>query len=219
MDSKKVKVCYDVVAPEYAAQLFHELSHKPLDRLLLRQFAAENIGKGKMIDLGCGPGQITRFLADSGVKDILGTDLSAGMIAKAKELSPGLAFQTADMLKLGFPDEHFSSAVAFYAIVHFSAEQLQTALNEIFRVLKPGGEFLLSFHIGDGIFHRDEFFGEQVDIDFYFFQTETVLQRLNETGFSVIDAVERYPYDGVEYPSKRAYLWMEKQTDGKKPSR
>jgi SAM-dependent methyltransferase len=210
MPGENVVNCYDAVASAYAAELFDELSKKPLDRLLLKQFAAENKGKGKMIDLGCGPGQTTRFLADNGVKDIVGTDLSAGMIAKARELSPVLQFQTADMLKLDFKDESFASAIAFYAIVHFNTGQLAAAFSEIYRILKPGGQFLLSFHIGDETIHRDEFFGEKVDIDFYFFRTESVIRHLKDTGFGIIDAIGRYPYEGAEYPSKRAYLWVEK---------
>jgi len=208
MKSKKVQRCYDLTAAAYAAELFDELSKKPLDRLLLKQFATENSDKGKMIDLGCGPGQTTRFLVDNGVSNIVGIDLSAGMIAKARELSPDLQFQTADMLRLAFPDGSFASAVAFYAIVHFTAEQLKVAFGEICRILKPAGQLLLSFHIGDDIIHRDEFFGEQVDIDFYFFQTMTVIGLLKEAGFGIIDAIERYPYEGAEHPSKRAYLWV-----------
>jgi len=210
MNKEDVLNCYDLTADAYAAELFDELSKKPLDRLLLGQFALENKGKGKMIDLGCGPGQTTRFLSDDGINDIIGTDLSPGMIAKARELSPDLQFQTADMLNLDFPDKSFASAVAFYAIVHFNMEQLATAFCEIYRVLQPGGEFLLSFHIGDDIIHRDEFFGEPVDVDFYFFQTMTIIGLLKEAGFGIIDAIERYPYAGAEHPSKRAYLWVEK---------
>ena len=100
--------------------------------------------------------------------------------------------------------------MAFYAIVHFDEQQLARAFNEIYRVLKPGGQFLFSFHIGDHIVHRDEFFGEEVDVDFYFFKTEKVLDMLKETGFEVVNALERLPYEGFEYPSKRAYLWVKK---------
>jgi len=210
MKQQKIISCYNLTAQAYAANLFDELSKKPLDRLLLKQFAAENKGKGEMIDLGCGPGQTTKFLAENGVTDILGTDLSPGMISKAKELNPGLRFQTADMLKLDFPDRYFASAIAFYAIVHFDDAQLKTAFAEINRILINGGQFLLSFHIGDETFHRDELFGILVDIDFFFFQTDKIIELLKEAKFKVIDAIERYPYENAEHPSKRAYLWVEK---------
>jgi len=94
MDSIKVKSCYDAIAGAYADELFDELSKKPLDRLLLKQFAGENKGKGRIIDLGCGPGQTTRFLADSGVTDIFGTDISTGMIAKRRNLARHLIFKS-----------------------------------------------------------------------------------------------------------------------------
>ena len=210
MKSENVRQCYDLTAAAYAAELFNELSKKPLDRLLLNQFAAENKDKGKMIDLGCGPGQTTRFLAECGVINIIGTDLSPQMVAKARELSPGLEFRTADMLNIGLADESFASAVAFYAIVHFTTAQLKVAFGEICRILKPNGQFLLSFHIGDEVIHRDEFFGEEVDVDFYFFKTEDVLEQLKQTGFKIINAIERFPYEGFEFPSKRAYLLVEK---------
>jgi len=210
MNQEKIISCYNSTADEYAANLFDELSKKPLDRLLLKQFAIENKSKGKMIDLGCGPGQTTKFLAENGVEDIIGTDLSPGMIRKAKELSPSLRFQTADMLKLDFPDQSFASAIAFYAIVHFNDVQLTAAFAEINRILINGGQFLLSFHIGDETFHRDELFGIPVDIDFYFFKTDKIIELLKKANFRVIDAIERYPYENAEHPSKRAYLWVEK---------
>lgn len=210
MDAKKIKQCYDATADAYAAGLFDELSKKPFDRILLAAFALENKDKGSMLDLGCGPGQTTCFLASVGIQNILGVDLSAGMVKKAKELNPNLQFEAADMLGLPFDNDRFGSVVAFYAIVHFDTRELKKALSEIYRVLKPGGQFLFSFHIGEGAVHRDEFFGAKVDIDFYFFKTEDVLELLKDIGFKIVNAVERFPYETVEYPSKRAYLWVEK---------
>lgn len=206
----RIRIAYNSVAGAYADELFNELAKKPLDCLLLTAFSSENKDSGPMIDLGCGPGQTTRFLKDTGIQNILGVDLSDKMIEKARQLSPDIEFQTADMLNLAFPGAHFGSAVAFYAIVHFNTDELAKAFSEIYRILKPGGQFLFSFHIGDNIIHRDEFFGEQVDIDFYFFKTEEVLELLKAAGYKVLNALERFPYEGVEYPSRRAYLWVEK---------
>jgi ubiquinone/menaquinone biosynthesis C-methylase UbiE len=176
---------------------------------LLKQFSEEN-KSGKCIDFGCGPGQTTKFLFDYGIKDIVGTDISPGMISKAKELNPHINFEVADMLNLQYNDNTFSSAIAFYAIVHFSGEELKVAFNEINRVLRYDGQFLLAFHIGNEIKHADNFLDKNVSLDFYFFETEKIIRLLEETGFTIIDAIERFPYKDVEYPSKRAYIWVKK---------
>lgn len=205
---KNILGCYNSTAAQYAAQFINELEHKHLDRLLLKAFADENAGKGAMIDLGCGPGQTTALLNAYGVKQLTGTDLSPQMVEKAKAYNPEIKFETADMLQLAYPDGSFASAVAFYAIVHFDDSGLAKAFAEISRVLKPGGEFLLSYHVGDGIVHLDTFLEQPVDIDFYMWQTDKVIAHAQTAGFVVIDSIERKPYAGVEYPSVRGYLWL-----------
>jgi 2-polyprenyl-3-methyl-5-hydroxy-6-metoxy-1,4-benzoquinol methylase len=56
----------DRLADEYARRIFNELQHKPLDRELLDRFAARIVGRGEVCDMGCGPGQIARYLRDAG---------------------------------------------------------------------------------------------------------------------------------------------------------
>ncbi len=184
---------------------------KHLDRLLLREFAAVNKDKGLCADLGCGPGQTTRFLYDHGLKDIVGIDLSLEMVSVARKLSPELKFETGDLLNIGYAPGYLGSALAFYAIVHFHPDQVRQCFGEINRVLKTGGHFLFSFHAGDQIVHFDKARDKDVDIDLIFFKTNDLIALLRETGFNVIDALERQPYEDVEYPSRRAYIWAEKK--------
>ena len=209
-EQQNIIECYDKTAKNYADKFMDELSKKHSDRMLLKAFASGNIDKGKFIDLGCGPGQTTKYLSDCGIMDLVGTDLSPAMIDVAKEINPTLHFETADMLSLNYPDKTFAAAVAFYAIVHFDYDQLEIALKEIKRVLKDKGEFLFSFHIGNTITHMDEFLGHQVNIDFHFFETHKVLDLLTAAGFDPIHVAEREPYKDAEYPSKRAYIWVRK---------
>ncbi|NNF99013.1 MAG: class I SAM-dependent methyltransferase, partial [Desulfobacteraceae bacterium] len=42
-------------------------------------------------EVGCGPGQISRYLFETGVRDIFGVDISPEMITQAKALHPGIA--------------------------------------------------------------------------------------------------------------------------------
>jgi trans-aconitate methyltransferase len=51
-------------AREYAAHLYDELSHKPFDRERLDRLAARVGDLGPICDLGCGPGQVARYLRD-----------------------------------------------------------------------------------------------------------------------------------------------------------
>ena len=202
--------CYNKTAKNYAEKFIDELNHKHLDRILLKCFVDENINKGKLIDLGCGPGQTTKFIADQELTEIIGIDISEEMINVARSVNPHLHFETGDILKLEYPDKTFGSAVAFYSIVHFDHEQIKTVFKEVKRVLKEDGQFLFSFHIGEDVVHLDDFLEQKVNIDFYFFDTEKIIDLVTGTGFEIIDVVERQPYKDVEYPSKRAYVWVKK---------
>lgn len=206
-EQKDIIDCYDKTAKNYADKFIDELSHKHLDRILLNSFASENRDNGKLIDLGCGPGQTTKYLSDCGLKDILGIDISSKMVTVAKSINPSLNFETADILSLKYSDRVFGSAIAFYSIVHFDYLQVKTAFKEIKRVLTDNGQFLFSFHIGDNVVHLDDFLDHQVNIDFYYFETNKIIDLLTEIGFEIIDIIERKPYKDAEYPSKRAYIW------------
>jgi ubiquinone/menaquinone biosynthesis C-methylase UbiE len=208
---EKIINCYNQVADNYAAERIDELSKKHFDRLLLKEFALVNKDKGLCADFGCGPGQTTKFLYDHGVKNIIGVDISSGMIDAARRLFPKIKFETGDLLKVSYVSNYFGSALAFYAIVHFTYDQIKIAFSEVNRVLKKGGQFLFSFHVGNEIVHFDKANDIDVDIDLYFFQTEKIIELLHETGFRIIDALERRPYEGVEYATKRAYIWTEKK--------
>jgi SAM-dependent methyltransferase len=206
----EVTTCYNLTAAEYANTYYHELEHKPFDRLALRRFAEENRNKGKIADLGCGCGHTTKFLHDLGNENLLGIDLSPEMVKIAQKLNPNINFETGNMLNLARANEEFGAVLAFYAIVHLDYAEIEQAFAEIFRVLKPSGQFLFSFHVGNEKNTVDEFLHQKVNVTFYFLDVDKILQISKEQGFKTIDAAVRYPYEGYEYPSKRAYILLEK---------
>jgi SAM-dependent methyltransferase len=202
-----IRTCYDTVAAEYADKFAGELAHKPLDCELLRRFASEV--RGRVIDLGCGPGQTTAILHECGA-DVRGLDLSRELIRQAQKLHPTIPFEPGDMLALPFVGGSIGGVVAFYAIVHFTPDELRRAFAEMHRVLQPGGRVLISFHIGDGTVHVDQFLGKPVSLDFFYFQPQVVSDELVRAGFTAVEVIEREPYPNVEYPSRRAYLFASK---------
>jgi SAM-dependent methyltransferase len=202
------RASYDRLATQYTRHLFDELDRKPLDRELLARFAREV--RGPVCDLGCGPGHVARHLQGLGV-DVFGVDLSPGMVEEARRLNPEIEFREGDMLSLEDADGSLGGIVAFYSVVHLRREELPRAFGEMRRALAPGGLLLLSFHVGDEVVHLDELWGVGVSLDFRFFRTDEVVDRLTDAGFQIEDIVERGPYgEDVEAQTRRAYVFARK---------
>ena len=143
--------------------------------------------------MGCGLGHVAAYLRDAGAK-VFGVDLSPAMVKQARQLNPDISFQVGDMMALDLADERLAGIVAFYAIVNIAESSLPTVFREMWRVLKPGGQLLLSFHIGNEIVHQDEFLGQPISMDFFFFQPLAIRKLLEAEGFAIDNVVEREPY-------------------------
>lgn len=209
MKSMDLQTSYDRVAEKYVELFFHELDKKPLDRELLNRLAVRVKSLGHVCDMGCGPGQIGRYLKEQGA-DVLGIDLSPGMVEQAQRLNPDIEFKQGDMAAMTVEDEAWGGIAAFYCIIHVPREKVTKVFREWLRVLRPGGLLLLSFHLGQELLHLDELWDEEVNMDVFFFTREEMEGYLREAGFEVEETVERDPYPDVEYQSRRAYIFAKK---------
>jgi ubiquinone/menaquinone biosynthesis C-methylase UbiE len=208
-DLSKIDNQYDEIAKEYAEVFSGEHEKKPKDQEMLRRFSQEIGNKRPVWDFGCGPGQTTKYLKNLGI-EISGLDLSEKLLGQARTIHPEICFRKGNILELEFENDSIAGVVAFYAIVHFTEEQVGMAFREVFRVLQPGGVFLFTYHIGEGTIHLDGFLGKKVDIDFMFFTTGFILGCLKDCGFEKMEVIEREPYPWVEYESRRAYVFATK---------
>jgi ubiquinone/menaquinone biosynthesis C-methylase UbiE len=204
-DLNKIANLYDSIAKEWAETFSGEHEKKPKDQEILRKFSQEIGGRRPVWDFGCGPGNTTKYLKNLGI-EISGLDLSESMLERARTIHPEIHFRKGNILELEFEDDSIAGIVAFYAIIHFTEEQVRIAFREVIRVLKTGGLFLFTYHIGEGTIHLDEFLGKKVDIDVMFFTTAFIARCLKDSGFEKIEIIERDPYPGVEYQSRRAYV-------------
>ena len=95
------------------------------------------------LDLGCGTGEMMRLLlqADPG-RELYGLDLSEEMLAEARAKLQGRAALTVgDSESLPYPDGMFDVVYCNDSFHHYPAPE--KVLGEVFRVLRPGGTFLL----------------------------------------------------------------------------
>ena len=196
---------YDAVSREYAERFGTELVGKPMDREVLDGFAGRLARSARVVDMGCGPGQIAAYLAGRGA-DVVGMDLSCGMVSVAREFHPGLDFLAGDMRALPFADRSLAAISAMYCIIHIQRDEIAAVLTELRRVLGSGGLLLMSFHIGKRVERLTEFLGHSVSIDFVFYERDEMERYLRSTGFEIEESRERGPLPDVEAQTRRAYL-------------
>ncbi|WP_193070518.1 class I SAM-dependent methyltransferase [Brevibacterium sp. FME37] len=203
------RASYDAIAETYTDWIAAELTAKPHDRAVLAAFSelVLSTGKPKALEIGCGPGRITAFLAASGLAPS-GLDLSPAMIALASRLYPNLDFTTGSMTALPYEDNSFSGLVAWYSIIHVPDASLDTVFSEAARVLRPGGWFQLAFQLGDRIDHQSEAAGFDVDLDFHRRSIDQVLTFLHKHGFAPATRLEREPDLAGQFPerTRQGYL-------------
>jgi ubiquinone/menaquinone biosynthesis C-methylase UbiE len=199
-----VRAAYDAVAPEYVDAFGDDLDRLPLDRAVLDRALHLGGDRGRGLDLGCGPGDVGRYLLDRGVP-VVGLDLSTAMLLAARSRA-GLFPVRADMRELPFADGSFSLAVAFYSLQHVARAQVGIALREVRRVLVPDGVVVVAAHLGEGDVCTTEFLGHQVaPVGGALYGRGEIVRALTWAGFSVDAEHQRGPLTH-EYPSQRIYL-------------
>ena len=98
----------------------------------------ELAGRVKVLDLGCGDGQIARALAAQGA-DVLGVDPTQLHIDVAIDRGGGPTYLLGGATQIPAPDNSFDAVVACLVFEHI--DQMDEAVTEVARVLKPQGQF------------------------------------------------------------------------------
>ncbi len=204
-EPESVGAAYDVAADDYVAAFADDLDRLPIDRAVL-DVAAELLSrKHPVLDIGCGPGQVSTYLADRDI-EVIGIDLAPRMLSLAAQRTRHGRFVNSDMRALPFGSQLFSGAVAFYSIQHLPRSALGDALSEIRRVLVPDGTLVVATHLGQGEVYVDEFLGHRIDPVGGTLYTEEELGLVLERRSFRVEHVRRRGPLAHEHQSERVYL-------------
>ncbi len=139
---KQISVGYDLIAKD-----FSDTRYKVWPEMnTWQQYFSEG---QKVLDVGCGNGRMMQLLSDKQL-DYVGCDISSQLINIAKYKCQQYNFKTADfqvadIRKLPWPDQTFDVLLAVAVLHHLPhPENRWQALQEMYRVLKPGGLLLMN---------------------------------------------------------------------------
>ncbi|MFD4639213.1 class I SAM-dependent DNA methyltransferase [Lentzea sp. NPDC058436] len=172
---------YDTVAASYAELTRDLLAGLPHLRAALRLFAEEV--SGPVLDVGCGPGDITARLNDLGA-DASGIDLSPAMIALARRNHPELRFEVGSMTDpLPGP---VGGILAWWSLIHVPDELVPVVLGHFHDALRPDGLLQLGFHVGDRTNLKTQGYGgHPMQVNVHLRPPDRVAQWLRDAGFTV----------------------------------
>ena len=118
-------------------------SPEPLVEALVPRIRERDLAR--VLDVGCGIGRHAMFLAAQGF-EVVGIDASAAALdeARSRAHAAGLTveYRAAPFYELPFPDHAFGAVVAWNVIYHGDGSIAQRAIDEIHRVLRPGGLYV-----------------------------------------------------------------------------
>ncbi|MDZ8257927.1 class I SAM-dependent methyltransferase [Nostoc sp. ChiQUE01b] len=156
-----------------------------------RQLALQGLtihSDSQVLDLCCGSGQTTEFLVKNS-QNVTGLDASPKSLQRARLNVPEASYIEAFAEKMPFADNLFDVVHTSVALHEMQPQQLRKIINEVYRVLKPGGVFtLVDFHAP-----TNPIFWPGISVFLLLFETETawkllktdLAELLTETGFEV----------------------------------
>lgn len=106
---------------------------------LLRWLEREGIRVSSSLDMACGTGVLCRILGENGIRSA-GVDLSEGMIAIARQTSPGIPFTVGDMTAYRPAEKYDLVTCTGDALNHLpELSQVEQVFGNVFACLEPGG--------------------------------------------------------------------------------
>jgi SAM-dependent methyltransferase len=122
---------------------FAELKACDLIALSRRHLGRPN--RARVLDFGCGTGVIDSLIAPQ-FAEVVGVDVSGGLLDVAAEKNPGLEYRQYDGATIPYDDSSFDLAFAASVFHHIEPSRRRSATEEIARVVRPGGFVVVYEH-------------------------------------------------------------------------
>lgn len=159
-----------------------------------------------ILDIACGPGNITKYLLDNSSKlEILGIDLSPQMINFAKKNNPKAEFKVHDIRNINLLNQKFDAAVMAFALPYLSKEEVISFINDCSGILNESGVLYLSTmedeHEKSGLEGPGNKDGQKMYIHYY--EAAFIKDTLIKSGFEILYSQRQ------NFPLKTNITWKD----------
>ena len=183
MSIARVREAYSARAAEYISRFGSIEAAAEQDREYVLAWARGV--NGRIIDVGCGPGQWTSYLHESGV-DIEGVDPVAEFINDARQRYPRVDYRIGDADRLGVEDASLGGLLAWFSLIHHEPDEMGEVLTEFARCVRPGGGLAIGFFEAAELAAFDH-----AVTTAYFWPVGLLSSRVERAGFVIADLHRR----------------------------
>ncbi|WP_446665820.1 class I SAM-dependent methyltransferase [Flexivirga sp. B27] len=200
-DLETVRASYDAVADNYARMVIEDgigdIRRQPWLLAAIDIFADDVRDLGPVLDVGCGPGTVTAYLAERGV-DVSGIDLSPQMIANARRLHSECRFEVGSWTELDLAPASYGGILGWWSLFNLPRDLVPPVLAHCAAALRPGGQLIIGTHVGDEDVARTRAYGDvPVQWTTHRWRPEQLVTLLRAAGLEPTAELRLTPTDGA----------------------
>lgn len=154
----------------------------------LNQFCEQlNVADASILELACGPGNLTRYLLDRRPNlKILATDLAPNMIDLARINCPSATFQIMDCRKLATFTRTFDAIIVGFCLPYLSRDEVLELIHSAKGLLNPGGIFYISTMEGEYNTSRLQKSSSGDEVFVHYYDSQFLEETLQAQSFEIL---------------------------------
>ncbi|APU69498.1 class I SAM-dependent DNA methyltransferase [Christiangramia flava] len=182
--TKNTVQLFDKYAESYAQRFMDVSLYAPS----LKEFCRLLPPHGSMLELGCGPGNVTAFLLKQREDlQILATDLSEEMLKITRKNLPGISCRPLNFKELENWPHRYEAVMAAFCLPYLNQAETASFMHQLAVILEPGGIIYMSLMEGDHeLSGMQKSSNGQDEMMIFYHSRDWLLAQLQEKGFEVV---------------------------------